>query len=299
MLTKINIRIFSSLFLFALLLQGCAEKNNNDDKKNKEEWMPLFNGADLGGWHIKIAGQPVEDNYKNTFRAEDSMIRVVYDQYDSFTSKFGHIYYDAPFSWYKLRFQYRFTGTQIPGAPVWGNKNSGVMIHSQSAQSLDMNQEFPVSLEMQLLADQTTGNLCTPGTQVQVNGVLSTDHCINSVSKKYGLGQWVNAEVEVYGDSLVRHIIEGDTVLTYTKPTIGGGFVNASMTWTSGHITDSLYWIEKANTPLQEGYIALQAESQPVDFRKIELLNLQGCMDPKAKNYRSYFRKAENSRCKY
>lgn len=297
MLSQTNTRLFLCSLVLGLLLQGCSEKNN--DKKNQEDWMPLFNGKDLSGWHIKIAGQPLEDNYKNTFRAEDSMLRVAYTQYDSFAGKFGHIYYDAPFSWYRLRFQYRFTGTQIKGAPVWGNKNSGVMIHSQSAQTVDNAQEFPVSLEMQLLADQPTGNLCTPGTQVHVNGALSTDHCINSVSKTYPLGQWVNAEIEVYGDSLIRHIIEGDTVLTYTQPTIGGGFVNAGMTWTSGHITDSAHWIGKAGTPLREGYIALQAESQPVDFRRIELLALEGCMDPKARNYRSYYRKADNSRCKY
>jgi hypothetical protein len=28
-------------------------------------------------------------------------------------------------------------------------------------------------------------------------------------------------------------------------------------------------------TPLREGYIALQSESHPVEFRKVELLNLE------------------------
>jgi len=101
--------------------------------------------------------------------------------------------------------------------------------------------------------------------------------------------------VEVNGDSLVRHIIEGDTILTYTKPIIGGG----AYSWTSAHITDSLAWINKANTPLTEGYIALQAESQPVAFRRIELLNLVGCKDPKAKNYKPYYVKNDESKCIY
>ena len=298
MLTRKNHFVFASLLLLGLLVQSCTGKTRNHDP-GKEDWMPLFNGKDLSGWDIKIAGQPLNDNYKNTFRVEDSMLRVMYDQYDSFDNKFGHLYYQSPFSYYKLKFQYRFTGTQLKDAPIWADKNSGIMIHSQAAQSLDIGQDFPVSLEMQLLAGQSTGNLCTPGTQVHLHDSLSLDHCINSSSKTYGLGQWVSGEIEVYGDSLIRHIIEGDTVLTYTKPMIGGGFVNASMTWSGGHITDSLTWINKAGTPLAEGYIALQAESQPVDFRRLELLNLAGCTDPKAKNYKTYYRKSDNSHCKY
>lgn len=293
---KTNLLLIASCCICSLLLQSCAEHKKDT---NAEDWQSLFNGANLDGWTIKIAGRPLNENYKNTFRAQDSMLRVIYDQYDSFDNKFGHLFYQSPFSYYKLKFQYRFTGTQTPGAPIWANKNSGVMLHSQPAQSMSPDQQFPVSLEMQLLADQPTGNLCTPGTQVQINGSIHPDHCITSSSPIYGLDKWINAEIEVYGDSLIRHIIEGDTVLTYTHTQIGGGFVNAGMTWTAGHIIDSTHWISKANTPLKEGYIALQAESQPVDFRKLELLNLEGCTDPKAKNYKSYYRKSENSRCKY
>lgn len=298
MLTKNNACVFASLVLLCLLMQGCADKASTNEP-GKEEWISLFNGNNLDGWDIKVSGQPLNDNYKNTFRVQDSLLRVMYDQYDSFDNKFGHLYYQTPYTYYKLKFQYRFTGTQLKDAPVWADKNSGIMIHSQSAQSVNMDQDFPVSLEMQFLADQPTGNLCTPGTQVHVGGTLSTDHCITSFSNVYGIDRWVSGEVEVYGDSLVRHIIEGDTVLTYTKPIIGGGYVNASLTWTAAHITDSAYWIGKAGTPLGEGYIALQAESQPVDFRRIELLNLAGCTDPKAKNYKDYYRKPDNSQCKY
>ena len=243
--------------------------------------MPLFNGKDLTGWDIKIAGQPLDDNYKNTFRVEDGMLRISYDQYEKFDNKFGHLYYETPFSYYRLRFQYRFVGTQMKDAPAWGDRNSGVMIHSQSAQSVEIEQDFPVSLEMQLLGgtgtgETPTGNICTPGTQVHRLGSLRTDHCISSTSKTYNGEQWVSAMVEVYGDSLIRHIINGDTVLSYTKPIIGGGFVSETHNWETAHITDSLFWMNKAGTPLKEGFIALQAESQPVDFRKIELLNLVG-----------------------
>lgn len=287
------------LVLLTALINSC-------DKKDvpAEEWQPLFNNRDLTGWDIKIAGFPVNENYKNTFRVEDSMIRIVYDKYDKFDGHFGHLYYKTPLSYYKLRFQYRFTGVHLADAPAWGNRNSGVMVHSQAAQSLELNQDFPVSLEMQLLAatatdKKTTGNVCTPGTQLFFNNSLWKDHCLNSTSKSYPLDQWVSGIVEVYGDSLVRHIIEGDTVLTYTKPAIGGGFINENTTWAGFHIMDSASWIQKAGTPLQAGYIALQAESQPVDFRKIELLNLAGCTDPKAKNYKTYYIRSDNTKCTY
>jgi len=283
-----------------LLFISCNQSENTAT----EEWTPLFNGKDLSGWDIKVAGQSLNDNYKNTFIVQDSMLRIVYDQYEKFDGKFAHIYTQTPYSFYKIKFQYRFTGKHLPDAAVWADRNSGIMVHSQSAKSMELKQDFPVSLEMQLLADtgknnRPTGNICTPGTQVHISDSLNLDHCLNSNSKFYDVDVWVNGMVEVYGDSLVRHIIEGDTVLTYTKPIIGGGFVGGAYSWTAAHITDSLVWINKANTPLTEGYIALQAESQPVDFRRIELLNLAGCMDPKAKNYKPYYIKGDNSKCKY
>jgi hypothetical protein len=290
-------------FSFGCLLMACNEKNNSDDK-SKKDWISLFNGKDLSGWDIKIAGQRLNDNYRNTFRWQDSMLHISYEQYDKFDNHFGHIYFKTPFSYYKLKFEYRIIGEHLADAPAWGNKNSGVMIHSQSAQSLNMNQTFPVSVEMQLLAQQNneetpTGNVCTPGTQIYFGSTLYQGHCLNSISKTYKAEQWVSGIVEVYGDSLVRHIINGDTVLTYSKLMVGGGFVDGAHTWTDANITDSAYWIGKAGSPLKEGYIALQAESQPVDFRRVKLLNLAGCKDPSAKNYKDYYIKADNSQCKY
>ncbi len=284
-----------------LLALSCTQPGTKD---TPEEWQPLFNGTDLSGWDIKIAGQPLNENYKNTFRVDSGIVRVKYDEYDSFRGKFGHLYYNQSLSYYKLRFQYRFVGNQIPGAPGWGALNSGVMIHSQSAASVELNQDFPVSLEAQLLASPagqawTTGNICTPGTVVHMGDSLRTEHCISSVSKSYPAGRWVNAVIEVYGDSLVRHIIEEDTVLTYTRPMIGGGFVSQQHDWKAAGIDNAQYWLERDNTPLNEGHIALQAESQPVDFRNMELLNLVGCTDPKSKSYRPWFIKSDNNSCSY
>jgi hypothetical protein len=299
-----RVKIISPLTLVILVacfvMQGCSKKT----EKSKEEWISLFNGKDLSGWDIKIAGEALNDNYKNTFRVEDSMIRISYDEYKTFDDKYGHMYYQTPYSYYLLRYQYRFTGNQTPGGASWNVRNSGVMIHSQSARSVNINQDFPVSVEVQVLGglgtgERNTGNVCTPGTQVFMKGNLRPEHCINSSSKTYDGDRWVNMTVVVLGDSVIKHIVEGDTVLVYEKPQIGGGFVGDSHSWTAANITDSAFWIGKSGTLLKDGYIALQAESHPIDFRRIELLDLIGCMDSKAKNYKDYYLKADNSKCIY
>jgi hypothetical protein len=288
------------LFVFALMAHSLFAQKKSD----KEEWQSLFNGKDLTGWDIKIAGHKVNDNYKNTFIVEDNMIRVNYKEYQKFTTEYGHMYYNKPFSHYKIRLQYRFTGTQVPGGASWNVRNSGIMLHSQSAASLGLDQDFPISLEMQYLGgldagERTTGNLCTPGTIVDINNKTTEQHCINSTSKTYNGDQWVSAEAIVLGDSIVYHLIEGDTVLAFTKPKIGGGYVSKGHTFKDGKVGNEEDWLKKQNTPLGVGYIALQAESHPIDFRNIELLNLKGCMNPKASNYKSYYVYADNSTCKF
>ncbi len=263
--------VFVLLVLFVVTFSSLRAQQRTADQK----WISLYNGRDLTGWDIKIAGQPLNDNYKNTFRAEGDLIRVSYDQYQNFEGKYGHMYYKTPYSHYILRFEYRFLGNQVPGGEKWNVRNSGIMYHSQPAQSLTMKQEFPVSLEVQLLGglgtgERHTGNLCTPGTQMYMQGKLVSDHCIDSDSKTYEGDRWVKAEIQVYGDSLVRHIIEGDTVLTYQKPIIGEVY------WQQGKPDAySIIWKSKDGDPLKEGYIALQAESHAIDFRNLKLLNLK------------------------
>ena len=268
-------------------------------KPEQQDWKPLFNGKNYSGWDIKIAGHELNDNYKNTFRFEDGMVRISYDQYQSFDDKYGHMYYKQPFSYYALRFEYRFTGNQMPGGASWNVRNSGIMYHSQSAQSLLMSQEFPVSLEIQLLGglgkgERHTGNLCTPGTIVEIDGKVNPNHCIDSNSETFEGDQWVKAEIRVFGDSLVQHLIEGKTVFTFQKPRVGESY------WAQGK-KDAYYdvWKPKNNMLLKEGYIALQAESHPIDFKNVEILNLKGCTDPKAKNYKAYYVAADDCDCQY
>lgn len=257
------------------------------------DWQQLFNGRDLAGWTPKITGFPLNENFGNTFRVENGAMKVAYDKYDNFNSRFGHIFYNQKFSYYIIAVEYRFVGEQATGGAGWALRNSGVMIHCQPPETMGKDQDFPISIEVQLLGgsgkgERTTANLCTPGTNVVIDGKLFTPHCLNSKSKTYDGDQWVRVETMVLGAGVVRHMIEGKTVLSYEMPQIGGG--NVSNHWPLAKVDGKL---------LDEGYISLQSESHPVEFRKVELLDLVGCMDSKAKNYKKYFVKAENSTCQY
>ena len=222
------------------------------------------------------------------------MLQVRYDQWPDFNGEFGHIFYKQPFAYYIVAAEYRFVGQQVTGAGggnSWAIRNNGIMVHAQSAASMGLKQDFPISLEVQLLGGlsqgtRTNGNLCTPGTNVVMKGKLVTTHCINSNSITYDGDQWVRVEAMVLGDSVIKHIVNGDTVLTYDKPQMGGGAANN---------TNPGVLIEGAL--LSSGYITLQAETAPIDFRKVEIVNLKGCMDPKAANFRPYFVKSDPTAC--
>jgi hypothetical protein len=259
------------------------------------DWIQMFNGKDLSGWDIKFAKHELNDNYLNTFRVEDGLLKVRYDKWTSFNGEFGHIFYKQPFSYYLVAAEYRFVGNQVTGAGpqlAWALRNNGIMIHGQSAESMGLNQDFPISLEVQLLGGlgkgpRPTGNLCTPGTNVHFGDTLITRHCTNSTSKTYDGDQWVRVEALVLGDSLIKHIVNGDTVLTYRKPEMGGGAANNTK---PGVLVNG--------KPIAEGSISLQAETAEIDFRKVEILNLKGCMDPKAKNYKRYYIKSDPASCR-
>lgn len=260
-----------------------------------EGWNSMFNGSDLEGWTTKIHHYDVFNNFGETFRVEDSIIKVRYDQYEGlFNDRFGHLYYDQPYSYFHLSMEYRFVGDLFPGAPDYTMLNSGVMFHSQDPRTILKEQDWPISVEMQFLAgieegkERPTGNMCSPGTDIVYMGKLDPNHCVNSTSDTYFGDQWVTAELIVYGDSLVKHIINGKTVLEYTKPQMGGGVVNG--------YDPSVF---KPGTPLKEGFIALQSEGQPIDFRNIKIRNLKGCMDPKAVNYQKFYVEPDPDSCHY
>jgi hypothetical protein len=278
-----------TITLLSLLLPLPAVAGDAD----QEEWVPLFNGHNLDGWVPKITGYDVGVNFGNTFRVENGVLRVAYDQYDSFGGRFGHLFYKTPFSHYRIVVEYRFVGEQEQGGPDWGFKNSGIMVHGQPVETMQKDQDFPISIEVQLLGGRgdgkarPTANLCTPGTNVVMNGKLWTQHCLDSSSKTFDGDEWVRVEVDVHGDGVVTHKVNGETVLTYEKPQIGGG-----------NVAQYDPAVKKDGELLSAGTISLQSESHPVEFRKVELLNLVGCMDRKSKSYRPYFEKSDPAACR-
>lgn len=257
-------KIIIYLLLLSMILVSCS---NNQQKNHEDKWISLFNGTDLSDWIIKINHHDLNENYKNTFQVRDSHLVVSYAEYDSINDEFGHIYYKKPFSKYKLRLEYRFVGEQAPGGQGWAYKNNGVMFHCQDPSTVLKDQAFPVSIEAQLLGgyeegERPTGNVCTPGTNIVIGGQLVTQHCTNSTSKTYRGDQWVKFELVVYADSIIHHIVDGDTVMTYSKPQIDGGNVPDGFPYPDGFA-------------LTEGYISFQAESHPTEFRNIDLLELK------------------------
>jgi hypothetical protein len=264
-------KIITILLLLATI-SGLAQKQIKARK-----WIELFNGKDLKDWTVKIKDHPVNENWCNTFRVENGVMKVSYDQYDGkFKEQFGHIFFKKKFSAYLLVVEYRFLGEQINDGPGWATRNSGMMLHGQYPETMAVDQDFPISMEAQFLGgngtnDRTTNNLCTPGTNVVMKEKLFTPHCVNSSSKTYHGDQWVRAEVLVLGDSIIKHIVQGDTVLIYGKPQYDGN--------------DK--WVKqaglKAGTTIKEGTISLQSESHPVEFRKVELFDLRKYIGKPAK----------------
>lgn len=233
-----------------------------------EEWKSLFNGKDLEGWTPKIKGYALGENFAYTFRVKDGALCVDYSGYVKFDNKFGHIYYKQPYSNYVLRLEYRFVGQQLEGGAGWATRNSGVMAHCQDPATIGKEQDFPVSIEVQFLGGdgknpRTTANLCTPGTHVVMKGQLHTQHCTNSKSQTYHGEQWVKAEIEAHSNKKIIHRINGETVLEYEYPQL------------DPNDNDAKKLIKGSDLMVYGGYISLQSESHPVQFRNIEIKELK------------------------
>ena len=260
---------FRSFVLVATLLTLVALVRAVETSPSTRGWIALFNGKNLDGWTIKISGHPLGENFADTFRVEDGMIKVYYDKYGKFEQQFGHLYSNVAYSHYILRMEYRFDGKMMPDAPHYVNLNSGVMIHAQSPQSMGLNQGFPASLEVQFLADEgkgrrSTSNVCTPGTNIEMGGKLITQHIVESSAPTFPAEEWVKVEVEVHGNDDVIYRINGSEVLRYQRPQLDPKDPTAAELFKAG-----------APKFLSFGHIALQAEGQPVWFRNIELMSLE------------------------
>lgn len=258
------------LCLVAALCAACSQpqENGSPSQPRSGEWFPLFNGEDLDGWTPKIRGHALGEDPYDTFLVEDGLLRVSYDGYESFDRRFGHLFFETPFSHYRLRSEYRFVGDQVEGGPGWAFRNNGFMLHGQDPASMSVEQEFPASIEAQILGggaegERSTGNLCTPGTNVEMEGELVTRHCTNSTSSTQRGDGWVVFEVEVRGSESIRHFINGELVLEYQAPQLDPNNEDAQRLLAAG-----------AETLLEAGTISIQAESHPTDFRSIEIMLL-------------------------
>ena len=241
----------------------------SQDRVTNGKWTPIFNGRNLDGWTPKIKGYPFGENFGNTFRVENGLLKVSYDKYDKFNQRFGHLFYKEKLSNYRLRVEYRFIGDQAPEGPNWAIRNSGAMLHCQAPQSMGRDQDFPVSVEIQFLGGngkdpRSTGNMCSPGTHVVMGGKLITHHCANSTSQTYHGDQWVTMEIEVRGGKMMRSMSGGQTVLELTDPQLDDKDPDAQKLLQQG-----------SPKMVTEGYISLQAESHPIEFRKVELMKLK------------------------
>jgi len=253
------------LQIAALLLPTIACGQNS----TTGEWIQLFNGENLDNWQVKFTGQELGANYRETFRVENSLLTISYENWNNFNGEFGHLFYDQVFSHYLLRVEYRFIGEQVSNGPGWAYRNNGLMLHSQNPASMSLDQEFPVSIEVQLLGGngkdlRTTANICTPGTNMVMNGELITRHCTNSNSGTFHGDQWVTVEMEIHGSNNLIHRINGQEVFSLQEIQLDATDLDAQALLEKG-----------APVTLKEGYVALQAESHPTQFRKIELLPLK------------------------
>jgi hypothetical protein len=227
-------------------------------------WIKIFNGVDLTGWKAKITHYAYGDNYANSFRVEDGKIRVVYSDYQPYTwqGRFGLLYWDKPLKKYQVRLEYHFYGQQIPDPPGWGLRNSGLMIFGEDPAGVGKDVDFPRILELQLLAhdnsgNTSNGNLCPlGGASAIIGGDRKSGGCVGSTSKPFVQNplfqndDWIKvlADVDPAGDT--KLYFEGDNsgnpVLVFSQPQANGA-------------------------ALDGGYLAIQSESFPVEFRNIEL----------------------------
>jgi hypothetical protein len=253
------------ILTITILLFSFNFKNTNTRKTSREKWVSLFNGKDLKGWKPKISGYELGENYGNTFRVENGILKVRYDQYGNFDNKFGALYYDRKLSNYRLRVEYRFVGDTAPGAPSWGYRDSGVQYHCQSPGSIGLKQSFPICLEYNLHGgngkeERPTGEICANGMYVEINGKRNTSYCtLPTIQKTFHGDQWVTLEIDIK-DGGIKHLVNGEVILEYKNPRYDP----------ANEIAKTL--INGNDDVVKSGYISLQSNSHPIDFRKIEIM---------------------------
>lgn len=255
-------------------LLACAPKPKAHVPAPTGNWISLFNGRNLDGWTVKIAGQDVGDNYRNTFRVEDGLLKVSYQQYDKFGDRFGSLFYDTKLSRYWIRAEYRFVGKAAAGAPAWSYKNSGIQLHGQSPQSMGKDQQFPVSVEFDLVGgwfagSRPTGDVCHYGTRILIDGVPAKGLCSKLGDITIRGDEWVTVLAEVDGGKRIKQIVNGTQVVEYTDVTLDDSNADAQRLLAQG-----------AGKALTAGYISVQSNGFPIEFRRLEVLPLDAASAP-------------------
>ncbi len=267
-------------FIFSLSAQKNAEKSSPfahaetalaakaallQGGEGSEKWVSLFNGKNLEHWRPKIAGFSLGENYGNTFRVENGILSVRYDRYDSFRNRFGALYYDRKLSNYRLKVEYRFVGETAPGAPSWGFRDSGVQYHGQDPGSMGLKQSFPVCLEYNLHGgngkdERPVGEICANGMIVQIDGKRNESYCtLPKVKRTFHGDQWVTLEIEIQNGK-ITHYVNGEEILQFENPRYDPKHEVAKTLIVGG------------NDAVKGGFISLQSNSHPIDFRKIEIM---------------------------
>ncbi len=259
----------AALGLALLPLIACAPKPHVQVAAPAGPWSSLFDGKDLDGWTVKIAGHPAGENYRNTFRVENGMLAVSYADYDRFDNRFGSLFTKQKFSHYWLRAEYRFVGDQVAGAPGWAFRNSGLQLHSQAPETMRQDQDFPVSVEFDLVGGRfwghhPTGDVCQNGTRVRIQGAPVPGQCSKVSDITVPGDAWVTVLAEVRGSERVRQIVNGALVVEYTDVTLDPADPDARAL--AGAVPSA------GPVPLGSGAISIQANSHPIEFRRIEVL---------------------------
>lgn len=222
-------------------------------------WVKIFNGQDLTGWSPLIHKSAYKQDPYNTFRADpvNHVIKVTYEDYpNGFEDRCGLLYYDKLLTNYRVRVTYRFLEPQAPGPVSWGKNNTGLMIFGIDPAKVTGDPEFPPLIEIQLLGANSTGgnttpNMCVPGGMTMKK---STAECGNNHTgvAPPPAAEWVTVEAEVHvkGDTKVFQYPNKTTpVITMSGPVYQGKDV-------------------------VNGYLSLQSESQPLEYKDIELMEL-------------------------
>jgi hypothetical protein len=258
--------------IIAAFACGCAATvATTEHQQPARKWQPLFDGRTLNGWTPKVVGYPAGEDPLQTFRVKDGVIYVSYDKYGGkMDGRWAHLFYKEPFKAFHLSLDYRFVGEEmLPLRPT--PVNSGVMFDSQSPESMALGQGYPIAVEGQLLGaypagpPRFNGSFCTMGTKI-FGQDKDLGHCVASSVAPASMGTWVHYELEVTADGHASESIDG-------KSTVSVDRVELDPSFTRFPIKNL---IEAANGRLQlnGGYIALQSEGHPIEFRNIRIMPL-------------------------